>query len=290
MGTLLRIQVRGAASQETLDEVKCRMAQAIQRLEELLSLYRDHSEISHINSAAGDHPVCVSPETRQVVEVALRFAHLTDRACDPTIYPLVRLWEVYRSEGRIPDDRARDLALERVGFERVEVDAVRGTIFLKEKGMGLDLGWIGKGFALDRALEVAQAQPDIVNVMLDFGGQLLFWDRYKPHPQCIVMDVPGFSPHQLPQFLLRDNASVSTTSCSERGCHVLDPRVGTPPSAALSVSVVAPTATTADALSTALFVLGPDDGAACLKRISGVRAYVIPRTSSARANPLVFTH
>ncbi|HXX53517.1 MAG TPA: FAD:protein FMN transferase, partial [Thermodesulfovibrionales bacterium] len=124
----------------------------LDRLGKLLNFYSDDSEVSKINRTAGMQPVKVSQDTIQVIEKALHISKVTNGAFDITIGSIVRLWDF---EKRIlPDERAIKAKLPLVNYRDVVIDEKKSTVFLKKKGMEIDLGGIAKGYATDRAVEV----------------------------------------------------------------------------------------------------------------------------------------
>jgi thiamine biosynthesis lipoprotein len=244
MGTFLSVRIAGDQPKRLqrvfLDEV--------QRLENLLSIYRPESEISRINRDAGTVPMRVSPETYEIVAEALRYAELSRGAFDPTLQP--------------------------AGYRRLVLNVREGTVFLSLPGMKLDLGGIGKGFALDRALAKVRVAGDPESVTADFGGQLLFWHRMGSFgPETIVIEDP-VSGGEAATFQIGSNGSVSTSSNAERPGHILDPRLGESARALAGVTIAAPTGTQAEALSTAVFVMGEESGRSWLKQFSNVQTHI----------------
>lgn len=296
MGTFLKVSVR---ANDTLlaETTRNKIFDEMHRLENLWSVYRLNSEISRINTLAGREPVMVSAETLDVLEAAIVLARRTHGACDPTVGPLLRLWGSERKNGLIPDYAQIAWIRQRVDYRLVRLNRRDNSVYLPRLGMSLDLGWIGKGFALDHVLRhVVVASPAISAIALDFGGQLLFWDRDEAPVRRIHVDVPGLAYDRLPLMELRRNTSVSTTSNAERFTvlhdrrtgapqrvgHILDPRSGIPADGLESVSVTASNATDADALSTAVFVLGIRDGFSLLAEFPGCEALVVHRDARER--------
>ena len=196
----------------------------------LLSLYKPDSEISRINQAAGAAPVAVSPETYSIVEKAIHYAEKSGGAFDPTLKPR--------------------------GFRQIALDAADKTIFIQCPEMKLDLGGIGKGFALDQALARVQSEGSPESVSASFGGQLLFWHTngaFGPEKILIEDEQNEGTPKS---FQISSNCSISTSSNAERPGHLRDPRTGDEVARNDSVTVVASTGTEAEAWSTALFIQG----------------------------------
>lgn len=244
MGTLLTVRVE-SVERVVAARIRDEIFGEVQRLEDLLSLHRPGSDIARINRAAGRLALAAHPDAYAAVAEALRFAELTGGAFDPTMG----------------------------AWKDVRLDAAGGTVFLPRPGLKIDLGGIGKGFALDRALGLARRSGALGKLAMDFGGQLLFWAPAGTfEPVKIAIENPRERGAALSVFELRENGSVSTSSQAERPGHLIDPRSGRAAGGVASVTVVAPTATEAEAWSTALFV---DPGAASrLKGRAGVKARV----------------
>lgn len=251
MGTILNVQVRGD-NPDRLTHARDSIMNEVQRLEELLSIYRPASEISRINRASGSAPIRVSPTTYAVIEQALHFARLSSGAFDPTA-----------GHGACAD------------YRQVILDPDNQTVCLPVAGMRFDLGGIGKGFALDCAISRARQWPDIRQAIINFGGQLFFWAAEGSFdPVNVGIEDPKDQGRLLSVIEVRSNCSISTSSNAERRGHLIDPRSGRRAEGVESATVVAPTATEAEAWSTALFVSGPAERSALLVKHPEIRAFV----------------
>jgi thiamine biosynthesis lipoprotein len=237
-------------------------------LEAVLSPWRPESELSRVNATAHGAAVTVSPDMALFLDRALHFSRLTDGAFDPTVGALVEAWRL-RDAGRVPDATELEQALRATGHRHVALDAASPTVRHGTPDVRLDPGGIGKGMALDAAADVIGG-AGIDAFLLDFGGQLL---ARGAAPGETTWPVAIADPRDRARPLLvlgLSDASLSTSAQSEHGVrvggrwygHVLDPRTGQPLPTAGSCTVLARTATEADALSTALLVMGPNDGLA----------------------------
>jgi FAD:protein FMN transferase len=271
MGTLLRVSLVGDAP-ETLDPAAEAVFAEVDRWDRLLSTYKPESEVSRINAAAPE-PVLVSSDTLRAVAGALNWAEKTGGAFDPTVGPLVRLWGFDGPSPRRPSPDEIESAKVLVGYEQVEVSTTASTVRLPRQGMTLDFGGHGKGWALDRALEKVRDRPGLEEVVLDFGGQLLFWSR-APKMWTATVRHPK-KKKTLAAFQVPGNGSLATSSFSERFLmaadpksprrqkrygHILDPRTGSPAMGVESVTVWAAAAEEADVLTKPLFILGRAEG------------------------------
>jgi len=246
----------------------------VEALESQLSFFRPSSDISRINLLAAEQPVELEPRLFELLQLALKIHAETDRAFDVTATPLWEIWGFSRRAGRVPSDEELAAARTYVGSHLVELDPERKTIRLKKPGVRLSLGSIGKGYALDRCGQRLDAAG--VHDYLIHGGQssILARGTRAGTPPPPAGGVGGWSVgvpdplrkgKHLGQVQLQNTALATSGSAIQffrhkghRYGHILDPRTGCPTEGVLSVTVLAPTAALADALSTAFYVLGPE--------------------------------
>ena len=241
----------------------------VDALEGQLSYFRPTSEIARINLLAADGPVEVEPGLFELLRLAARLHEETHGAYDITSAPLGEAWGFARRAGGIPSESQMAEARRHVGGRLVELDAAGRTIRFQRPGVRINLGSVGKGYALDRCGEKLLSSG-----MADFllhGGQSSVLGRGKQVP---VPEATGASwevgmrhpeqPERRLGTLRLCNRALGTSSSQfqsfrhggRRYGHILDPRTGQPAEGVLSATVVAPSAALADALSTALFVMG----------------------------------
>jgi thiamine biosynthesis lipoprotein len=257
-----------AAGEEALAEVD--------RLENQLSLYRPGSEIAQLNGRAAQAPVQVSPEVFALLQHAAQLSAETQGAFDITIAPLVRCWGFMGGNGRMPTPEEVQTARELIGMDKVLFDVRDRTVRFSRPGVMLDLGAIGKGYAVERSLEILR-EAGVTSALFHGGTSTVGAIGCPPDADAwlVAVDLPtmdGSARRQ--EFHLRDVAmSVSAgagrmfTLQGQTFGHVLDPRTGQPVAHAALAVVVAPKATETDALSTALLTLGVDGQ----KQIAGLR-------------------
>jgi thiamine biosynthesis lipoprotein len=261
MGTRFELVLFGtrAVGEEALSEIT--------RLESRLSRFRPGSDISWINAQASHRAVKVEPALLTLLRRAKGLSAATGGAFDMTVGPLMRLWnfEGAAHPTEHPGVPSPDLvagARKCVGYQHLRVDVRASTVRFERKGMSIDLGAIGKGYAIDAAIEVLR-EHGITRALLH-GGTSSVHAIGSP-PDADAWRIP-WEPRGSPQrvFELRDSAlSVSAVHGKsfeldgrEYG-HVMDPRTGAPTTAARSALVTGPSSLECDALSTALLVLGP---------------------------------
>ena len=243
----------------------------VARLEGVMSDWSPTSEVARVNRLASSRATGCSPDLYAVLDSALILARLTQGAFDPTVEPLVQLWDM-RGKGHLPDPLSVARMRPLVDHAQVTLDSASRTVRLGRAGMSFNLGGIGKGFALDRAASLLRARG-IKQARLDLGGQ---WYAYGA--VCTVgVAHPGDRLRAMVHLPVRD-VSVSTSSQSEHRVtvgrnsfgHVLDPRKGISVMSDASVTVVCDSPTRADALSTALLVMGREEAAAFVRTQPGL--------------------
>ena len=262
----------GQYPQET--EAALAALDVVSALEEELSYFKPESAISLINAQAAARPVGVSPELFAVLETALALSAETDGAFDITAAPLWEAWGFARREGALPSDAQLAEAQTRVGWRHVQLDREARTVRLLKPGMRLNLGSMGKGYALDRAAEKLISLS--VEHFLIHGGQSSLLARgtrglappSAPAPRggwIVGLRHPLRPDRRIGAVRLQDRAlgtsGAQFQSFWHRGRrygHILDPRSGQPAQNVLSVTVAAPSGLLADALSTAFYVMTPD--------------------------------
>lgn len=257
----------------------------------------DESEIAAINERAGVGPVEVSRWTEELVVTSLRWAERTGGAFDPTIGPVARLWGFGRGGGEAPTDATIAAAMERVGWEKVEHDPAAHTVFLTRDGMVLDLRAAAKGFALDRMREAMEA-AGATGGAIDLDGNLLLFgsasedgsDRWKVTLADPYAPATGYARLDVPPGALSTSAALKRTIefRGERYGHLIDPRTGRPVEGLASVTVYAPSGLVADILSTALYVLGAEEGRALIEQRDEAEAiFVVESQIGERAEVIV---
>ncbi len=284
MDTLVTITVAGLPEPEAREA----LAAAFDRLEAV-----DHemarvegTPLWELNRAGGGE---VSPALAAVLAESLRWARRTAGAFDPTVAPLLDLWDVLQGPHPPPEPLAVEAARSRVGWERIALDPKARTVDLGRTEV--DLGGIAKGWAIDRAAEAlraAGAKGFIVNA----GGDLYVAGTRGDRPWRVGIQHPR-DPGRFLRVVAPAEGALVTSGDYERFYewegrrihHILDPRTGYPAPGCQSVTVWAPTATDADALSTAVFVLGPEEGLALLEREPGVEGLVVAADGSVRETP-----
>lgn len=250
----------------------------IQRLERMLSRFRPDSDIGRLVRAAGPgrRPLRLHDDTVRVLTTALAISSLSDGAFDITAAPLVSLWSVTSADAHIPSEDAITHARALVNYHALAVDQDGHSAYLSGEGQMVDLGGIAKGYAADRALHVLK-RHGISSAMVDLGGNIaLLGGKQDGTPWRVGIQDPDAARGECMGFLsLRDKSAVTSgdyerffEAGGRRYHHIIDPRTGYPVESDLrSVTVVSNSSMIADGLSTALFVLGMENGLNMLRRL-----------------------
>ena len=269
-----------AAGEEALDEVD--------RIEARLSLYRATSEIARVNALASREKVRVSPETFSLLKHARKLSEETKGAFDITIAPLVRCWGFMGGTGRLPSAEEIAEARGKTGFELLELDERESTVRFRFDGVMIDLGAIGKGYALDVAVESLR-EAGVVSAFLHGGtstvcciGKPMDAETWKVALEYPKLENSPVADKPLAVIPLKDEA-LSVSGVWGRAIrhegkllgHVIDPRTGQPVTNAVMSSVILASATESDALSTALLVAGEKEHAAINALRPGMKSVVL---------------
>lgn len=265
MGTFCEVQIYDADSARANRAIAAALDE-MERIDGCLSNYAADSELSAINREASKAPVHVSRELFLFFRLCGTFHEQTMGAFDPTVGPLVRAWGFFTSHPAKPSDADIASARTKSGFDNVVLNDKDGTVFYRVAGLEMDPGGIGKGYAVDRAVDVLK-KLGVRSALVSAGGSTLFAVGQPPGRDSwrIAIKNPVDSEH--PYAIVRlKNASLSTSGVSEKSVqvgshrysHIFDPRTGEPVEGVCQASVVAATATESDALTKAAFILPRD--------------------------------
>ena len=210
-------------------------------------------------------------------------------AFDPSLGPVSRLWNLSAGEPRLPPAPEIAQAMTKVGLDRIEIDSATGTVRLSEPGMALDLGGIAKGYALDRARLVIE-NFGVKAALVNAGGDILAVGEKAPgKPWRVGVQDPRSGNAMVAVASVKDKIIVTSgdyerffVKNGKRYHHILDPRTGYPATGLRSVTIVATDGLTADALATAVLVLGPDEGLKLVESIQGIEALLIDSAGRVR--------
>jgi thiamine biosynthesis lipoprotein len=288
MGTIIEITVSSSDVDETrIRETAEAAFHEIERLEALFSSYRNNSDISRINAAAGKRPVKVDPEVASVIERSLEIARISGGAFDPTVGVLGRIWNFSGDKKmEIPSRDEVGGLLELVSFEAINVDSENSTVKFDREGLQINLGGIAKGYIVGKAVEVLKKRG-IKRGIVKAGGDMVVFDTENGEPFKLGIQHPR-DPSMIVGEISFSNKAVATSGDYERYMikdgiwyhHILDPSTGFPARKSQAVTIVAEDPTITDALSTAVFVMGPKKGMALIESLDGAEGLIIDAMGS----------
>jgi thiamine biosynthesis lipoprotein len=265
-------EVRLPASTPGAVDLACRSLDVIEALEAQLTVFRDDSEVSRLNGSAHRGPVEVEAGLFQLLETAAGLSQNTEGAYDITAGPLSEAWGFVRGPKRVPDEATLAEARARTGWQHLRLDAERRTVAFDREGVKINLGSIGKGYAIDRAIAVIAAHWWPTSALIH-GGRSSVYALGSPPGQIggrweVALRNPFQPESPLGTIRLRNRAIGTSGSAFQQFeidgqvfGHIIDPRTGKPAHGPASVTVLAPSAALADAVSTAFYLLGPDAAA-----------------------------
>lgn len=287
MGTKIQIQT---FTTPELDEgaIKTRVWKAfeeIKRIEALMTTWRDDSEVSRVNQAAGGDPVKVGPETLAVIDKSLWISRESGGVFDISFEAMHGLWKFDQDlEPTIPKKADIERMRKLIDYRKIVVDDAASTVKLTDPKMKISLGGIAKGYAVDAAAKLLD-QEGVHAYFVQAGGDLFVRGR-KPDGTRFrvgVRDPRGRDENDYFGFIEVEDHAFSTAGDYERSFvkngkryhHIIDPRTGYPATATRSVTLWAPDAFTADAIDDAVFILGPQKGLELVERLDGVGAIIV---------------
>lgn len=286
MGTLAQIV---AVAPDTNTAKRCIEAgfAEINKVDELMSDYKNDSEISKVNRDAFKQAVKVSKPTYEVLQKAVRFSKLSSGAFDVTVGPLVQLWRLASEANSVPTDTELQYARSKVGYELLYLDANEMSVRFAVDGMKLDLGGIAKGYAIDKAVE-AMKKSGALGAMVDIGGDIRCFgkpSKGKSHWLIGVQDpnqTEGLIGTSLLVLKLTD-AAIATSGNYRRFAliqgrkysHIINRKTAAAADGLSSVTIIANNAMDADALATAITVMGTEKGLALIEKLPQTEAILI---------------
>lgn len=264
MGSTYTVELYGtdriameAAADAAFDEVH--------RLDNMLSNYKPDSELSQVNQRAAKGPVKVSPEFFQLLERCQEYSRQSEGAFDLTVGPLMRVWGFYRGSGHLPHRAEIQAAMTKVGYRHVHLDRAAQTVWFDRAGVELDPGGIGKGYAVDRMVDVLKRNGVKIALVAGSGSSIYGMGAPPTQPNGWKVDIkdPWDTKKSVAEVSLKD-MSMSTSGSYEKFfraegkiyAHIMDPRTGYPAQGSVSVSVIAPRTIDSEAWAKPYFVNG----------------------------------
>ncbi len=254
----------------------------IQRIEKLISSWDRDSQTSQVNRNAGIKPIKVEKELFGLIERAIKISEITDGAFDISYASMDRIWKYDGSMKEMPSKEEIKASVSKVGYQKIILNKENSTVFLKEPGMKIGFGAIGKGYAADKAKELL-IKNGVSGGIINASGDMNTWGRQPDGREWTVAITNPMNKDKTFALLpLRQGAVVTSGDYEKyvnfngiRYSHIINPRTGYPATGMISVSVFAPKAELADALATSVFVLGKEVGLNLIEQLPQVECIII---------------
>jgi thiamine biosynthesis lipoprotein len=281
MGTFVQIEVVSGQRTQAIEIIEKAFLE-MKRIERILNRYCKESQVSKINQFASYFPVKIDVEIFQLLEEAVRFSCLTEGTFDITIGAILELFALAEQQDLLPAGERFKQAGTNIGYSNIVLDRHKRTIFFKKFGIKIDLGAMGKGYAVDKAIEILKRNK-IDKALINAGGNIFCLDNiYSP----IGIKNPC-NPQDIIATILIKNKAISTSGNYERFFyiqgrtygHLIDPQKGhSVDNEVLGVSIVFSSAKVADILSTAVFILGLKKGMRLIESVENLEGIIITRS------------
>jgi len=237
----------------------------VHRLDEMLSNYKPDSEWSEVNRHAAERPMKISPELFQLLSACVAYSRESEGAFDISVGPLMKVWGFYKGSGHLPHRPEVLAALTKVGYRHIHLDAAAQTVWFDRPGVELDPGGIGKGYAVDRMVDVLRQKGFSIALVAGSGSSIYGMGAPPEEPKGWRVEIrdPRDSHKAAAEVFLKDT-SMSTSGSYEKFfraegrtyAHIMDPRSGYPAQGSVSVSVIAPRTIDSEAWAKPYFVNG----------------------------------
>lgn len=278
-----RFEITVVANNETEAEKQIDLAVGeIQRIEKLISSWDPSSQTSEINRNAGVKPVKVDKELFSLIERSKKISNITDGAFDISYASMDKIWKFDGSMTIMPSEEEVKASVSKVGFQNIILDKENSTVFLKNEGMKIGFGAVGKGYAADKAKELL-LQKGVSGGIINASGDMNTWGKQPNGREWMVAITNPMNKDKAFALLPLNQGAVVTSGDYEkfvnfngkRYAHIINPRTGYPATGIISVSVFAPKAELADALATSVFVLGKEVGLNRINQLPQVECIII---------------
>ena len=282
MGNRFEISIV-ARAEPIANELIDKAIHEIRRIEKLLTTFDESSDTNQINRYAGSRPVVVQREVFDLIQRSKKISDLTQGAFDITYGSIdKKLWNFDQTMTRLPDPVIAKNSVRLINYRNVLLNDGDCSVFLKEKGMRIGFGGIGKGYAADRAKLILQANG-VTSGIVNAAGDLTAWGcQPNGKPWTIGIADPNASNHPF-SFLQLNNAAIATSGNYEKFImidgkkysHTIDPRNGLPVTGIKSVSMISPTAELADAMATPVMIMGTRVGLHLVNQVVGLACIIV---------------
>lgn len=281
LNSILTVDIRDDKVDKT--KIEDRISQRVQQIEEEMSLHSKNSEVAAINLSAGDQPVKVSEDVFTVVQSAQHFSEVSQGAFDITVGDLVQLWGIGTEQEKIPTTDQIKESLDLVNYKEVELNEGERTVYLKHKGMVMDLGAIAKGYAADAIREIL-VEHQVTSAVINLGGNVYVHGSKQGEPFNVGIQNPDGQNGSFIGIYQAMDQSIVTSGVYERYFeqdgkryhHILSTKDGYPVDNGLvSVTIISRESMDGDALSTSAFALGLQKGMELVETLENVEGIFI---------------
>lgn len=254
----------------------------ITRIEKLISSWDKKSETTLINKNAGIAPIKVSKELYELIERSLKISKLTDGAFDVSYASMDKIWQFNGNMTQVPNAKQIKQSVAKVGYKNIILNKEESTVYLKQKGMKIGFGAIGKGYAADKA-KALLVKKGVISGIINASGDMNTWGKQPNGEEWKVAITNPMDKNKAFALLPITNGAVVTSGNYEkfvmlngkRYSHIIDPRTGYPSSSIISVTVFAPKAELADALATSVFVMGKEVGLNRINQLTNIECVIV---------------
>lgn len=272
-----------------LDSALLAAQSKINEIEQQISSWLPNSETSKINQNAGIQPVKVSTRLFQLIQRSLKISKLTNGAFDISFASMDKIWRFDGSQTTFPDSATVQQAISKINYQNIILNKEKQTVFLKEKGMKIGFGGIGKGFAADKVKRFLVKNFQIQSGIINAGGDLIAWGQPLNNKNWQVGIADPNQRKKVIGWLDINETAIVTSGDYEkyilynnkRYSHIINPKTGYPTTGIRSITVVCEFAEIADAFATAIFVLGIQKGLALINDLNGVECLIIDDNNQA---------
>jgi len=283
LGTIIEFKIYDDDSKKAKEAID-KSIQRIREIEDKMTINKDKSELIEINNNAGINFIYVSPDTFFVIKKASEYSKLSQGAFDLTIEPIVKLWGIGTDNARIPKQEEIDVLLDLINYEDLILDEESQSVMLRKKGQAIDLGAIAKGYAGDEVKRIL-TEHGIQTAFVNLGGNVVaIGTKVDGSPWKIGIQNPlDERGSHVAVIEVKDKAVVTSGNYEryfikdgKRYHHIIDPKTGYPAEAGIiSSTIVTDQSIDADALSTAVYVMGLEKGLKLIERMENVEAVII---------------
>ncbi len=254
----------------------------ISRIEHLISSWDPNSQSSAINKNAGIQEVRVDKELFDLIERALKISKLTDGAFDISYASMDKIWKFDGSMTEKPSEEEIKRSVEKIGYKNILLNKEKSTVFLTKEGMKIGFGAIGKGYAADKAKTLLM-EKGVKGGIINASGDMNTWGKQPDGKPWMVAITNPLNKEKAFSWLPIDNSAIVTSGNYEkfvrfdtiRYSHIIDPRSGYPTTGIISATILSPSAEIADALATAVFVMGVEVGLDFINQLKGVECILV---------------